>query len=63
MCPINRIIHRGAIANYLKKVTLNKKMNKILHTKHKENNCFSDNKPEENDSPSHYKLENNDFPK
>ena len=43
MCPINRIIHRGAIANYLKKVILNKKMNKILHPKHKENNCFTKN--------------------
>ena len=43
MCPINRIIHRGAIVNYLKKVILNKKMNKILHPKHKEKNCFTKN--------------------
>ena len=43
MCPINRIRHRGAIANYLEKVMLNREMNKIIHPKHKGNNCFTKN--------------------
>ena len=43
MFPINRIIHGGAITNFLHKITLNRKMNKILHPKHKGNNSFTKN--------------------
>ena len=40
MCPIFRIIHRAAIINFLQKVMLNRKVNKILYSKH---NCFAIN--------------------
>ena len=43
MCHINRTIHRGAITNFSQKITLNRKMNKILHPKQEGNNCFTKN--------------------
>ena len=35
--------YRGAKINFLQKIMLNRKMNKILHPKHKGNNCFTKN--------------------
>ena len=43
MCPISGITHRGAITKSLEKVLLNRKINKILHAKQKENNRFTKN--------------------